>query len=265
MGKPMKSLITIKHSITKRNETLDAYFREVNKYKLLSSEEEISLVRKFRAGDVAAGEKVVYANLRFVISVAKVYENRGLPLADLISAGNLGLVKALRRFDEVRGWKFISYAVWWIRQCILQDLAENGRMIRLPLNVTTKNNKHWKQTGEDLPGLADLRVMSLDITFEDSGDSPMDLLRDYDTPAPDDFTLGKPMVHELIKKLNPREQEIIRMRYGIGYTEPMTYDIIAIELDEHKPCSIERIRQIHDKAIRRLKAYARLTNKEIFF
>ncbi len=260
--KPRKSLVTIKQMPTARSAALDAYFRDVNRYKMVTPQEEVELIQAYKEGDRKAGEKLVMANLRFVVSVAKQYSNTGAPLGDLISAGNIGLIRAMERFDETRGFKFISYAVWWIRQSILQEVANNGRAIRLPLNVININAKHRRETGEDLPEIALLHVGSLNHKVADGEFEFGDLLQSDAFPKPDELVIGQPMVHNLIDKLSPREQIIVRMRYGIGSNgEEATYDEIASALGTD--LTRERIRQIHMKALRKLKVYARRVKPEL--
>ena len=260
--KPKKSLVTIKQMPTARSMALDAYFRDVNKYKMVTPQEEVELIRAYKDGDRMAGEKLVLANLRFVVSVAKQYSNNSAPLADLISAGNMGLVRAMERFDETRGFKFISYAVWWIRQSILQEMANNGRPIRLPLNVINLNNKHRRETGEDLPEIAALHVGSPNHKVGDDNMELIDLMKSSAFPSPDEFIIDKPMVHSLIEKLTPREQVVVRLRYGIDRNgEESTYEEIAAALGTD--LTRERIRQIHVKAMRKLKSIARRVNPEL--
>ena len=262
MGRKNLSPIVITQSMTRRTETMDQYFTDIKSYKLLSPEKEVELVREYKDGNERAGEILITANLRFVVSVAKQYQNRGVPLSDLISAGNIGLVRAMKKFDDSRGFKLISYAVWWIRQSVLQEIADHGRTIRLPLNVQTVNNKHWRETGENLPEITALEMYSLDYMYEDTDTQLIDKIESTDFDKPDDVVLGKSYIIRVLEKMSPKEQLVIKMRYGIGYMDTHTFDEIA---DRLGGLTRERARQIHEKAMRRLKSHAGRLNRDRLF
>lgn len=270
--------LKITKSITNRESaSLDKYLQEIGREELISVEEEVELAQRIRQGDQAALEKLTRANLRFVVSVAKQYQNQGLSLPDLINEGNFGLIKAARKFDETRGFKFISYAVWWIRQSILQALAEQSRIVRLPLNQVGSLNKinkaiskfeqdfQRKPSSEELSEILDIDVdkisesvsvngrhTSLDAPFSDSEDnSLMDVLTDADAPNTDSSLNQESLsveVDRALSQLSPRERDILKMFFGIGGQE-MTLEEIALKFDLTR----ERVRQIKEKAIRRLK------------
>ncbi|MDR2120910.1 MAG: RNA polymerase sigma factor RpoD/SigA [Tannerella sp.] len=270
--------LKINPSITKReSESIEKYLPEIGRQRLISAEEEVELAQRIKQGDKAAMDKLVLANLRFVVSVAKQYQNQGITLQDLISEGNLGLIKAAERFDETRGFKFISYAVWWIRQSILQALAEQSRMVRLPLNQVGNLNKLAKMTAkfeqenqrkpsnEELADilnistekLSDLynfsnRHVSVDAPFTEEGDNNLlDVIVDRDAPMAD-----KNLIHESLSKdinrtlstLNDRDREVIKWSFGIGCRE-LTLEEISGKLGLTR----ERVRQIREKAIKKLK------------
>jgi RNA polymerase primary sigma factor len=256
---------------------------EIGGYSPLAPEEEIDLASQIRKGNARALDKLVKANLRFVISVAKEYQGQGLPLQDLISEGNLGLIKAAQRFDETRGFKFISYAVWWIRQSILQALAEQSRVVRLPLNRVGAINKVGRALEElekkfgrepSMEEIADkmemtayevadvlktsARHLSLDEPFkEDEGNSLLDIL-ESDRYAPPDETLMQESlqveIDKVLSTLKPREAEIIRLYFGLDGDRPLTLE----EIGEHFKLTRERVRQIKEKALRRLRHRSRL-------
>lgn len=270
--------LKITKSITNRESaSLDKYLQEIGREELVSPEEEVELAQRIRSGDQAALEKLTKANLRFVVSVAKQYQNQGLSLPDLINEGNLGLIKAAEKFDETRGFKFISYAVWWIRQSILQALAEQSRIVRLPLNQVGSLNKinkaqgRFEQENERLPSteeLADLidiprdkvadtlrvsgRHVSVDAPFNEGEDnSLLDVLQNEDSPMADHGLNNESLSTEIeraLQILTPREREIIKGFFGIGCQE-MTLEEIGENLDLTR----ERVRQIKEKAIRKLK------------
>jgi RNA polymerase primary sigma factor len=275
---PMRQL-KINQSITNKNDdSLDKYLLEVGKEELITAEEEIELSKQIKTGDQAAFEKLTKANLRFVISVAKQYQNQGLSLPDLINEGNLGLMKAAKRFDETRGFKFISYAVWWIRQSILQAMAEQSRIIRLPVNQVGSVNKINKefakleQEFEREPSIEELAT-ELKITKENvfetmsaskltlSVDAPiineeennlLDVLNDNDSPAPDKNLINDSLSFEIKKSLEtltPRESLIIQRFFGINCQEK-TLD----EIGEALGLTQEKVRQIKEKAIKKLKS-----------
>ena len=270
--------LKITKSITNRESaSLDKYLQEIGREELVSPEEEVELAQRIRKGDQVALDKLTRANLRFVVSVAKQYQNQGLSLPDLINEGNLGLIKAAEKFDETRGFKFISYAVWWIRQSILQALAEQSRIVRLPLNQVGSLNKinkalgKFEQENERLPSndelaemievprdkIADtLRVsgrhVSVDAPFVEGEDnSLLDVLPNDDSPSADKGLVNESLSTEIeraLQILTPREREIIKSFFGIGCQE-MTLEEIGERLDLTR----ERVRQIKEKAIRKLK------------
>ena len=274
--------LKITKSITNRESaSLDKYLQEIGKEELITVEEEVELAQRIKKGDQAALEKLTRANLRFVVSVAKQYQNQGLSLPDLINEGNLGLIKAAEKFDETRGFKFISYAVWWIRQSILQALAEQSRIVRLPLNQVGSLNKinkaysKFEQENErkpspeelaetlDLPAekVADtLRVsgrhISVDAPFVEGEDnSLLDVLVNNDSPNADRSLIMESLAREIeraLATLTERESDIIRMFFGIGCQE-MTLE----EIGERFGLTRERVRQIKEKAIRRLRHTSR--------
>lgn len=270
--------LKITKSITNRESaSLDKYLQEIGRKDLITVDEEVELAQRIKQGDQAALDKLVSANLRFVVSVAKQYQNQGLSLPDLINEGNLGLIKAAQKFDETRGFKFISYAVWWIRQSILQALAEQSRIVRLPLNQVGSLNKigkalqRFEQENERRPSASELadqldvpvekisdtmkvsgRHVSVDAPFVDGEDnSLLDVLPNDDSPMADaslnQESLSKE-VNRALDQLNPRERDILKMFFGIGCQE-MTLEEIGAKFDLTR----ERVRQIKEKAIRRLK------------
>ena len=274
--------LKITKSITNRESaSLDKYLQEIGKEDLITVEEEVELAQRIRKGDQKALEKLTRANLRFVVSVAKQYQNQGLSLPDLINEGNLGLIKAAEKFDETRGFKFISYAVWWIRQSILQALAEQSRIVRLPLNQVGSLNKinkafsRFEQENErrpspeeladslDLPAekVADtLRVsgrhISVDAPFVEGEDnSLLDVLVNDDSPIADSTLINESLsteVERALSTLTERERDIIKLFFGIN-TQEMTLE----EIGEKFGLTRERVRQIKEKAIRRLRHSSR--------
>ena len=274
--------LKITKSITNRDSAaLDKYLQEIGRAELLTVEEEVALAERIRQGDQDAMERLVRANLRFVVSVAKQYQNQGLSLPDLINEGNLGLIKAAEKFDETRGFKFISYAVWWIRQSILQALAEQARIVRLPLNQVGALNKisriqsKFEQENERMPSadeLADLidlpqdkikdtirvsgRHVSMDAPFMEGEDnSLLDVLENQDSPKADTALVSESLMSEIesaLLILSPREREIIKAFFGIGCQE-MTLE----EIGERYGLTRERVRQIKEKSIRKLKNNSR--------
>jgi RNA polymerase primary sigma factor len=265
------------------NRSLDVYLHEINKTPLLTREQEQSLARRIRKGDKKALDQLVKANLRFVVSIAKQYSNQGLPLEDLINDGNLGLIKAAHRFDEKRGYKFISYAVWWIRQAMLQSLAEHSRIVRLPLNRAgtlyrigkasrqldqelgrapnareiAKKLKLSEEEVEDTMHIANTHV-SLDDPYSTDQDdtSLVDYLQDDSSPMPDEETYGRALSDDMEKALatlSERERQILSMYFGLNQEEPLTLEEIGKELGLTR----ERIRQIKEKAIIRLRHSSR--------
>ena len=259
--------LKITKSITNRESaSLDKYLQEIGREDLITVEEEVELAQRIRKGDRAALEKLTRANLRFVVSVAKQYQNQGLSLPDLINEGNLGLIKAAEKFDETRGFKFISYAVWWIRQSILQALAEQSRIVRLPLNQVGSLNKiskafsKFEQENERRPSpeeLADeLEIPVDDAPFVEGEDnSLLDVLVNDDSPMADRSLVNESLSREIdraLSTLTEREKEIIQMFFGIG-TQEMTLE----EIGDKFGLTRERVRQIKEKAIRRLRQNSR--------
>ncbi len=264
------------------DQSLEKYLQEIGEVDLLTTEEEIDLARRIRKGEQTALEKLTKANLRFVVSVAKQYQNQGLSLGDLINEGNLGLIKAAKRFDETRGFKFISYAVWWIRQSILQALAEQSRVVRLPLNRVGALNKIGKaysnleQTYEREPSpeeIADAldmtpfevtdtlkmsgRHLSMDAPFNQGEDNRLlDILHNDLEPQPDNSLMSESLKKEVdraLATLSPREAEVIRLYFGLNIEHPLTLE----EIGEKFSLTRERVRQIKEKAIRRLRHTSR--------
>ena len=261
--------LKITKSITNRESaSLDKYLQEIGKEELITVEEEVELAQRIKKGDQEALEKLTKANLRFVVSVAKQYQNQGLSLPDLINEGNLGLIKAAEKFDETRGFKFISYAVWWIRQSILQALAEQSRIVRLPLNQVGSLNERTPSPEElatelELPKekVTDtLRVagrhVSVDAPFADGEDnSLLDVLVNPDSPNADRGLINESLSTEVdraLETLTDRERDIIKYFFGIGTSE-MTLEEIGEKFDLTR----ERVRQIKEKAIRRLRHSSR--------
>lgn len=270
--------LKITKSITNRNsDSLEKYLHDIGKEELITPEEEVELAKRIKMGDQEALEKLTKANLRFVVSVAKQYQHQGLSLPDLINEGNLGLIKAAKKFDETKGFKFISYAVWWIRQCILQALAEQSRIVRLPLNKIGALNKinrafsQLEQTHErepspeevaailELPegkvaGTLELsgRHLSVDAPFQDGEEnSLLDVLPSQDTPTTDNKLIEESLAKEIERTLNTlpdKESSVIRAFYGIG-TKPMSLEEIGATIG----ISRERTRQIKEKAIKHLR------------
>lgn len=278
----MRQLKITKQVTNRETASLDKYLQEIGKVDLITADEEVELAQRIKAGDQLALEKLTKANLRFVVSVAKQYQNQGLTLPDLINEGNLGLIKAAQRFDETRGFKFISYAVWWIRQSILQALAEQSRIVRLPLNKIGSINKINKtfaflEQSHERPPSAEEIAKELDMTINDvkesmknsgrhvSMDAPLvegedsnlyDVLRSGESPNPDKDLLHESLRTEIeraLETLTPREADVIRLYFGLGDHHPMTLE----EIGETFDLTRERVRQIKEKAIRRLKHTSR--------
>ncbi|HLS29318.1 MAG TPA: RNA polymerase sigma factor RpoD/SigA [Flavobacteriaceae bacterium] len=275
----MRQLKITKQVTNRESKSLDKYLQDISKVDLITAEEEVELAQRIREGDQRALEELTNANLRFVVSVAKQYQNQGLKLPDLINEGNVGLVKAAKRFDETRGFKFISYAVWWIRQSILQALAEQSRVVRLPLNkigVINKINRafsHLEQEFQRPPSAAEIaqeldmtiaqvkealrnagRHLSMDAPFkEGENDSNLyDVLSSGESPNPDDELMQDSLsieINRALDTLSAREADVIRLNYGIGNQPAMTLQEIGDTFD----LSRERVRQIREKGIRRLK------------
>ena len=278
----MRQLKITKQVTNRETASLDKYLQEIGKVDLITAEEEVELAQRIKAGDQIALEKLTKANLRFVVSVAKQYQNQGLTLPDLINEGNLGLIKAAQRFDETRGFKFISYAVWWIRQSILQALAEQSRIVRLPLNKIGSINKINKtyafleQAHERAPSAEEI-AKELDMTINDvkeslknsgrhvSMDAPLvegedsnlyDVLNSGESPNQDRVLLHESLRTEIeraLETLTPREADVVRLYFGLGDQHAMTLE----EIGETFDLTRERVRQIKEKAIRRLKHTSR--------
>ena len=278
----MRQLKITKQVTNRETASLDNYLQEIGKVDLITAEEEVELAQKVKQGDQLALERLTKANLRFVVSVAKQYQNQGLTLPDLINEGNLGLIKAAQRFDETRGFKFISYAVWWIRQSILQALAEQSRIVRLPLNKIGSINKINKtyaflEQSHERPPSAEEIAKELDMTINDvkesmknsgrhvSMDAPLvegedsnlyDVLRSGESPNPDKELIHESLRTEIVRALEtltPREADVIKLYFGLGENHPMTLE----EIGETFDLTRERVRQIKEKAIRRLKHTSR--------
>ena len=278
----MRQLKITKQVTNRETASLDKYLQEIGKVDLITADEEVELAQRIKAGDQLALEELTKANLRFVVSVAKQYQNQGLTLPDLINEGNLGLIKAAQRFDETRGFKFISYAVWWIRQSILQALAEQSRIVRLPLNKIGSINKINKtfaflEQSHERPPSAEEIAKELDMTINDvkesmknsgrhvSMDAPLvegedsnlyDVLRSGESPNPDRDLLHESLRTEIeraLETLTPREADVIRLYFGLGNQHPMTLE----EIGETFDLTRERVRQIKEKVVRRLKHTSR--------
>jgi RNA polymerase primary sigma factor len=278
----MRQLKITKQVTNREDKSLDKYLQDISKIPLITADEEVELAQRIKKGDQEALDKLTTANLRFVVSVAKQYQNQGLKLPDLINEGNAGLVKAAKRFDETRGFKFISYAVWWIRQSILQALAEQSRIVRLPLNKIGSINKINKtyaflEQSHERPPSAEEIAKELDMTINDvkesmknsgrhvSMDAPLvegedsnlyDVLRSGESPNPDKDLLHESLRTEIeraLETLTPREADVIRLYFGLGNQHPMTLE----EIGETFDLTRERVRQIKEKAIRRLKHTSR--------
>ena len=269
-------------TISRASQSLDKYLQEIGEVPLLTPQEEIELARRIKEGDQEALERLTKANLRFVVSVAKQYQNQGLSLGDLINEGNLGLIKAAKRFDETRGFKFISYAVWWIRQSILQALAEQSRVVRLPLNRVGALNKIGKaysaleQEFEREPSASEIaeqldmtdfevadtlkisgRHLSMDAPFSNSEDNRLlDVIQNDHLPPPDNDLINESLRVEIdraLATLTKREAEVVRLYFGLGQEHPLTLE----EIGERFNLTRERVRQIKEKAIRRLRHTSR--------
>jgi RNA polymerase primary sigma factor len=275
--------LKITKSITNRESaSLDKYLQEIGREELITAEEEVVLAKKIKDGDQASLEKLTRANLRFVVSVAKQYQNQGLSLPDLINEGNLGLIKAARRFDETRGFKFISYAVWWIRQSILQALAEQSRIVRLPLNQVgslNKINKAYSKleqeferepSADEIATLLDLPIDKVSDTMKVSGrhvsmDAPfangeesslLDVLINFDSLKADSGLMMESLSKEIdraLSTLTERERDVVKLFFGIGLNHGLTLEEIGDKFDLTR----ERVRQIKEKAIRRLRHSSR--------
>ena len=278
----MRQLKITKQVTNRETASLDKYLQEIGKVDLITAEEEVELAQRIKAGDRVALEKLTKANLRFVVSVAKQYQNQGLSLPDLINEGNLGLIKAAQRFDETRGFKFISYVVWWIRQSILQALAEQSRIVRLPLNKIGSINKINKAyalleqeherapSAEEISEVLDMsegdvkesmknsgRHLSMDAPLVEGEDSNLyDVLNIGESPSPDVQLMIESLrveIERALQTLTPREADLIRLYFGLNGQHPMTLE----EIGETFDLTRERVRQIKEKAIRRLKHTSR--------
>ena len=271
------------------NQTLERYLQEIGEVELLTADQEIELAKRIKKGDQTALETLTKANLRFVVSVAKQYQNQGLDLCDLINEGNLGLIKAAKRFDETRGFKFISYAVWWIRQSILQALAEQSRVVRLPLNRVGALNKIGKTynqleqqmerepTADEIAVELEMSAFEVTDTMKRSGrhlsmDAPfnmgeenrlLDILHNESQPAPDSNLMGESLrteVQRALATLSEREAEVVRLYFGLHREHPMTLE----EIGEKFSLTRERVRQIKEKALRRLRHASRSKNLKAY-
>lgn len=282
--------LKITHSITNRDiKSLDKYLQDICSEELLTPEQEVELAQKIKNGDQEALDKLTRANLRFVVSVAKQYQNQGLSLPDLINEGNLGLIKAAKRFDETRGFKFISYAVWWIRQSILQAIAENSRIVRLPSNQLGALNKLKKEISKleqelerppteeeisEILGIPEDKIkqilgiagkhVSIDAPLlADEDVNFVDVLPNEDTPDTDDKLMKESLSLEIeraLSTLTEYEREVIKMYFGIGLAHPLSLDEIAMKFNLTR----ERVRQIKEKGIKRLKTSSKSKNLKAY-
>ncbi|MCB0381773.1 MAG: RNA polymerase sigma factor RpoD/SigA [Psychroserpens sp.] len=274
----MRQLKITKQVTNRESKSLDKYLQDISKLPMITAEEEVELAQRIREGDQVALDKLTTANLRFVVSVAKQYQNQGLTLPDLINEGNAGLVKAAKRFDETRGFKFISYAVWWIRQAILQALAEQSRIVRLPLNKIGSINKINKAfsfleqshqrapSAEEIALELDMTVSEVKQSLKNSGrhlsmDAPLkegetsslyDVVKSGESPNPDRELMKESLnveINRALDTLSQKESDVIRLNFGLSNEPPMTLDEIGITFDLTR----ERVRQIREKGIRRLR------------
>jgi len=274
----MRQLKITKQVTNRDTPSLDKYLQEIGKVELITPEDEVVLARRIRNGDRDALAKLVKANLRFVVSVAKQYQNQGMSLPDLINEGNLGLMKAAQRFDETRGFKFISYAVWWIRQAILQSLAEQARIVRLPVNKIGSINRinrafarleqefEREPTSQEIADMLEMaseevkealktngRTVSMDAPISSEEDNNMyDVLQAADTPSPDRNLINESLTYEIeraLSTLSPRESKVLKLYFGISMKHPFTLEEIGEELGLTR----ERVRQIKEKAIKRIQ------------
>ena len=274
----MRQLKITKQVTNRETPSLDKYLQEIGRVDLISPDEEVVLARRIKCGETEALRKLVKANLRFVVSVAKQYQNQGMSLPDLINEGNLGLMKAAQRFDETRGFKFISYAVWWIRQAILQSLAEQARIVRLPVNKIGFINRinrtfaRLEQEYEREPSSQEIaeilemipeevkdalktngRTVSMDAPISSEEDNNMyDVLQSADTPSPDKNLITESLAYEIERALNTlssREARVLKLYFGLGAKHPYTLEEIGEELSLTR----ERVRQIKEKAIKRIQ------------
>ena len=278
----MRQLKIFKQITNRETQSLDKYLQEIGKIDLITADEEVRLAQRIREGDQSALDKMVKANLRFVVSVAKQYQNQGLTLGDLINEGNVGLVKAATRFDETRGFKFISYAVWWIRQCILQALAEQSRVVRLPLNRVSTLNKlnrtfssleqkfQRDPSPEEIAEVMEIapeeifdtvqmgnRQVSIDAPFRSGEDGDMlDILQDESEDSPDSLLIHSSLREDVLRSistLTKREADVILRYYGLNGNQAMSLE----EIGEQMNITRERVRQIKEKSLRRLRHTSR--------
>jgi len=274
----MRQLKITKQVTNRDTPSLDKYLQEIGRVDLISPDEEVVLARRIKTGDTEALRKLVGANLRFVVSVAKQYQNQGMSLPDLINEGNLGLMKAAQRFDETRGFKFISYAVWWIRQAILQALAEQARIVRLPVNkigsinrinrAFSKLEQHYERepSSQEIADMLEMipedvkealktngRTVSMDAPISSEEDNNMyDVLQSSDTPSPDKNLINESLAYEIdraLSTLSPRESKVLKLYFGLGMKHTFTLEEIGEELNLTR----ERVRQIKEKAIKRIQ------------
>ncbi len=274
----MRQLKITKQVTNRESKSLDKYLQDISKLPLITADEEVELAQRIREDDQVALDKLVTANLRFVVSVAKQYQNQGLTLPDLINEGNAGLVKAAKRFDETRGFKFISYAVWWIRQAILQALAEQARVVRLPLNKIGSINKINKAysfleqsyqrppSTEEIAKELDMTLSDVKLSMKNSGrhlsmDAPLregedfslyDVVSHTESPKPDNDLMADSLkleINRALDTLSNKEGDVIKLYYGLGGEMPMSLDEIGVTFE----LSRERVRQIKEKGIRRLR------------
>ncbi|MCE5346103.1 MAG: RNA polymerase sigma factor RpoD/SigA [Bacteroidales bacterium] len=274
----MRQLKITKQVTNRDTPSLDKYLQEIGRVELITPEEEVILARKIKLGDTDALKKLVKANLRFVVSVAKQYQNQGISLPDLINEGNLGLMKAAQRFDETRGFKFISYAVWWIRQAILQALAEQSRIVRLPVNkigsinrinrafARLEQNYEREPSSQEIADILDMipedvkdalktngRTVSMDAPISAEEDNTMyDVMQSSDNPSPDKNLINESLAYEIERALNtlsPRESKVLKLYFGLGMKHPYTLE----EIGEELRLTRERVRQIKEKAIKRIQ------------
>jgi len=274
----MRQLKITKQVTNRDTPSLDKYLQEIGRVDLISPEDEVILARKIKSGDSDSLRKLVNANLRFVVSVAKQYQNQGMSLPDLINEGNLGLMKAAQRFDETRGFKFISYAVWWIRQAILQALAEQARIVRLPVNKIGSINRinrafarleqeyEREPSSEEIADMLEMiqedvkealktngRTVSMDAPISSEEDNNMyDVLQSNDTPSPDKNLINESLAFEIeraLSTLSNRESKVLKLYFGLGMKHPFTLEEIGEELNLTR----ERVRQIKEKAIKRIQ------------
>ncbi len=285
----MKQLKITKQITNRESAALERYLQEIARVDLITADEEVELAEKIKQGDKIALERLVKANLRFVVSVAKQYQNQGLPLGDLINEGNLGLMKAAEKFDNTRGFKFISYAVWWIRQSILQALAENARIVRIPLNRVTSiskisrafselEQKYGREpSNEEISELLDMSLEEIAIARKNTGrhlsmDAPMgesedgsllDVLYNESSKDPEDDLIRESLSHDIgrvLSSLTRRESDIVTHYFGLKNQRPLTLE----EIGEQFQLTRERVRQIKEKAIRRLRQSSRSERLKLY-